>query len=454
MRFISGSSVLLLSLSACTTGDSGTVNVNLAPVADAGQDVSVGAGAAAELDGRTSFDPEGKPLTYTWAFDHLPEGSTLSEAAAPFSRNGSGDAGATSFVPDALGIYVVGLTVSDGVNTSTADYTLVTVASSDALPVAEAGTDLTVDAGARVDLDGSKSYDPNGAALGYTWTVVDVPHNSAVTTASLTGADTVAASFTADQKGVYIVNLQVSNGLTSSQPDTVFVTALGSEIEPVASAGADFAGEDCSFLALDGSKSVDPDGDVLTYFWDIQSKPANSMADSNSFSDRGAASPTFYPDQAGTYVLSLSVTDGVYWSSPDSITVTVAERSFNTAPTLQITTIPTVAAGEAACEEDGYSYACEECADQKVEVMPYLTVKDPDGDPMIYKWEIVSGEGLLSDADTVLEQTFTLTEVASGDPGECEQNDYTYKLTVTDCVGDDTTQSVTITAECCGVKAK
>lgn len=68
-------------------------------------------GATVRLDGRTSSDPQGNPLTYIWNFVQVPIGSTLVsadlEALAP-------DDSAAGFAPDITGVYVVGLVVSDG----------------------------------------------------------------------------------------------------------------------------------------------------------------------------------------------------------------------------------------------------------------------------------------------------------------------------------------------------
>jgi hypothetical protein len=68
-------------------------------------------GAIVQLDGRGSYDPEKKSLSYTWKFKQLPSGSLLDNSSFRSVRPG---ASAVSFIPDKLGIYVVELTVSDG----------------------------------------------------------------------------------------------------------------------------------------------------------------------------------------------------------------------------------------------------------------------------------------------------------------------------------------------------
>ena len=96
--------------------DSATVSaaaddVNAAPNADAGSDLTVFLGDVAVLDGTASDDPDDGPkaLTFTWRFVSKPAGSTLSNA----DINGA-TSSTPSFTPDVVGIYVIRLRVWDG----------------------------------------------------------------------------------------------------------------------------------------------------------------------------------------------------------------------------------------------------------------------------------------------------------------------------------------------------
>ena len=92
--------------------------------------------------------------------------------------------------------------------------------STNAPPVAIAGTDVTIDAGNSVMLDGSASLDPEGAALIYVWKQVSGDR------IALVGADTARVTFTAPDVAVsptLVFGLTVSDG-TQVASDEVSVT--------------------------------------------------------------------------------------------------------------------------------------------------------------------------------------------------------------------------------------
>jgi YVTN family beta-propeller protein len=77
-------------------------------------------------------------------------------------------------------------------------------------------------------------------------------------------------------------------------------------------------------VTLDGTRSVDPDGDPLTYRWTLLTTPAGSAA---TLSDPHAAQPTFVVDQPGTYRVQLIVNDGVADSTPAEIALVVLDAN-------------------------------------------------------------------------------------------------------------------------------
>jgi len=82
---------------------------------------------------------------------------------------------------------------------------------------------------------------------------------------------------------------------------------------PVADAGDDQTVIAGQMVALDGTRSSDPDGDELTFAWTLASAP---------LSGADTASPMFCAADAGAYTAELVVNDGMAGSDPDEVTVT------------------------------------------------------------------------------------------------------------------------------------
>jgi hypothetical protein len=73
-----------------------------------------------------------------------------------------------------------------------------------------------------VTLDGTASFDVDGNALTYRWTLVSTPLHSKAT---LSGATSATPTFKADKAGTYVANLVVNDGIVDSTAATVTITA-------------------------------------------------------------------------------------------------------------------------------------------------------------------------------------------------------------------------------------
>ena len=87
-------------------------------------------------------------------------------------------------------------------------------------PVAYAGLPIVAYPGDTVILDGSPSYDPEGADLSFRWTQVQG------TTVAISLAQTANPQITLDTAGVYAFELLVSDGVLFSEPDVVDVVVV------------------------------------------------------------------------------------------------------------------------------------------------------------------------------------------------------------------------------------
>ena len=184
-------------------------------------------------------------------------------------------------------------------------------------PKADAGSDQSIRAGETVGLDGSASFDDNTASndLMYAWSIFSQPIGSS---ASLVGEDTATPSFVADIAGTYIVDLVVTDeGGLSSDTDSVSISS--DNLAPNADAGTDQLVLVGSFVDLSGSLSTDPETDPLNFFWTFTSKPAGSTT---ALDDPASELPRFIADLAGTYTVSLAVSDFIGSSLPDTVQIT------------------------------------------------------------------------------------------------------------------------------------
>lgn len=288
-----------------------------APHVSVGEDVSVTLGARATPTSAGTVC-EGD-VAYTWALESVPPDSDLTSADLDLT-----DPASPTFIPDVVGTYVLSVIVTDVAGTaSAAEYVAVTVAPGNAPAIADCGHNKTANLGQRVDLDGSGSSDPEGAALEYTWRLSSGPACSGLTSTDVFDANTASPSLVPDCAGVFIVGLAVSDGSNGPSADYCSVTVADLDHAPTADAGestvlpADSGGR----FELDGYGSYDPEGAALDYVWTLLSAPSGS---SGSLEDPTLPNPVFHWDVVGTYTFQLQVFDGALWSAPDLVVYTIS----------------------------------------------------------------------------------------------------------------------------------
>lgn len=189
---------------------------NQPPDANAGPDQSVVVGSIVTLDGSTSTDPDGDPLSFQWQ---------QASGAPEVALTGADTAVASFTAPDQPTTLVFQLTVDDGRGGTASDITLVTVTPNQP-PLANAGPDQTVTAGSSVNLNGSASTDPDGAPLAFQW-----QQTAGAPIVALVNAGTATASFTAPGEATTLTfQLTVNDGQGGTASDETVVTVVTTSI--------------------------------------------------------------------------------------------------------------------------------------------------------------------------------------------------------------------------------
>lgn len=320
------------------------------------------------FDASGSADTDGTVDSYAWDFG---DGQT---AAGP----------APSHVYSTAGDHTVALTVTDNSGESTTITHTVTTNLVNVAPTAAFSstvTDLTV------AFDASGSTDSDGTIASYSWNFGDGSTGTGVT-----------PSHAYAIPGSYPVTLSVTDnkGLVSDTRNTVVATAKVL-VPPTSSFTRSATGLS---LSLDGSTSTDSDGTIASYAW--------TFGDGQS--GTGATTTHAYT-AAGTFQVSLTVTDNDGASSTSTQSVTLVAPPANVVPVARFTN--TIDHLNAAFDAS--------------------TSSDADGTIASYQWAFGDGE-------TATGATASHVYAAPGT--------YAVTLTVTDNVGGTgtTSQSFTLAA--------
>ncbi|MGV8075116.1 MAG: carboxypeptidase regulatory-like domain-containing protein [Syntrophobacteraceae bacterium] len=153
-----------------------------------------------------------------------------------------------------------------------------------------------------------KGTDPNLDSLSFSLTTA--PEGMTIDPAS------GIIAWTSSDGGLFPVRVEVTDGKGGMASQEFSIEVM--DLPPTAVIAGEFmrqadVGET---VLLDGSGSVDPDGDEIHYDWSLYSKPDGSMA---FLSEPSLATVAFIPDLPGTYHVRLLVTAGNVVSLPADV---------------------------------------------------------------------------------------------------------------------------------------
>lgn len=180
-------------------------------------------------------------------------------------------------------------------------------------PVANAGTDQAVRSCSIIQLNGSQSFDPEGASLLYEWRLIEAPSGSAFLIADFDGKSYPELVPTGYTTKFYSVELGVADDLDELAVGVVDgdVLVVRGEAYTIVNKGTDGNG----FYVQIG------DDLLLDSFLNEPFKVLRQRG----LSGPSTVTPTFFPDKPGFYKFDLIVFDGALNSEPSVVLVNVLE---------------------------------------------------------------------------------------------------------------------------------
>jgi hypothetical protein len=307
--------VFLLSLAVVSCGGGGgsddkpsnSVPVNKVPTVNAGSNQSVDETTEVILTG-SGADSDGSITNYSWV--------QVSGANVTISDSSNAESSFTSPITTEILELKFELTVTDNDGATAKDGTVITINPVNLSPTSNAGTDQLVKGLNEVLLQGSGS-DSDGNIASYEWTQTSGDEVT-LTNSTSEAASFIAPDVTSDK--ALIFQLIVIDNEGSSGTDNVSITVQTKNNPPVANAGQDVAVNIGTEVILDGSSSIDSDGDVISYTWELFSPEGSYSVLSQSES----VLPSFIPDLEGEYTVNLVVNDGKVDSEISTVLVSSA----------------------------------------------------------------------------------------------------------------------------------
>ena len=177
-------------------------------------------------------------------------------------------------------------------------------------PVADAGGPYYGTVGVPITFDGTDSSDPDGDPIvSYEWNFGDGSTGSGAT-----------PTHTYSEAGSFLVSLVVNDGEDDSDPAFSSSTiSPGGNQAPVADAGGPYSADLGQAITFDGGDSYDPDGDpIVSYQWDFGDGSTGS-----------GENPNHTYGSAGTFNVTLVVSDGELDSDPDYAQATITDPGAN-----------------------------------------------------------------------------------------------------------------------------
>ncbi|ACY18600.1 S8 family peptidase [Haliangium ochraceum] len=239
-----------------TATDTVDIIVNLAPVAEAGDDFQIANNVQGTLDCSESFDPDGEIVAYQWVQLGGDDVEVISD----------GSPVATFIAPDRAPQFLVfQCTVTDDLGFVDSDVVVGQVYFN-AAPIAEAGNDQIVAPGSTVTLDATGSTDDEGTIASFQWEVMLCMTIDGPCELALDDATAATPSFVApESRGFAHIALSIVDADGAGSSDSVVIYFANQPPEVVAAVEPECASP--GDLVTLTAACVDPDGTVASIQW-------------------------------------------------------------------------------------------------------------------------------------------------------------------------------------------
>lgn len=330
------------------------------------------------LSGSNSTDPDGSIATYAW---DLGNGATGSGASVQAIYN-------------TIGSYTVTLVVTDDRGAQATTTLVIEVSENfNFPPVADFVADpVTGTAPLSVSFDGTASSDEDGTIASHAWAFGNGQN----------GAGATPAAVTYSIPGTYTAKLTVTDnrGATGTATQTITVLPPANQTPVANFTPTPTTGSAPLLVQLSSAGSSDADGAITGYAWNFGNGTTSS-----------SPNPSAVFNTAGTFTISLSVTDNSGASAVKSTTIVV--NPTNVAPVPVISATPLTGSAPLTVNVNGAGSS------------------DADGSIVSYAWDFGNGQ-------TATGATASTVYSSLGS--------YTLRLTVTDNRGSVRSTTTTIVA--------
>lgn len=375
-----------------------TVNaapVNVAPVSNAGPDLSITLPTNSRVINGSATDADGSISTYAWTKQSGPAATLANQNTSSLTASGLIE-----------GSYVFRLTVTDNQGATGQDEMTLTVlpAAINQVPLVNAGSNVNLTLPSNSTILQATASDPDGSISTYQWIKVSGP--------TFTGSGNTTQNFSVSDllAGTYVFRVTVTDNLGATASDEVTVSVFAANqpptINPLADQTITLPTSSVNLTAV----AVDADGSVVSHLWTSVSGPSSPTL-------TGITTPALTASNLvqGTYTLRITVTDNDGATAFREVNI-VVQSAANQSPVAnagsnKIITLPTNSTNFTG------------------------SGSDPDGTIVSYAWVQISGPAAtLTNANTT-----TLTVQVPSD------GTYTFRLTVTDNSGATGTSNVMLT---------